>query len=129
MVSIEEAGVMLDEAAEELPEVFYRELNGGVCLLPEVKRVAAEGLYVLGEYHIHPAMGRYIVIYYGSFAALYAHRPPEVWREELKRTLVHEFTHHMESLAGARDLEIKDEQDRARYRRMRRRPSGSESPP
>jgi hypothetical protein len=129
MVSIEEAGAMLDEIAETLPEVFYRELNGGVCLLPEVKREAADDLYILGEYHIHPAMGRYIVVYYGSFAALYAHLSPAAWREELKRTLVHEFTHHMESLAGARDLEIKDERDRARYRRTRRRPDGPESPP
>jgi hypothetical protein len=65
-------------------------------------------------------MGRYIIIYYGSFVALYAHSKPEKIRKELWETLLHEFTHHIESLAGARGLEIKDELEMARLRAPRR---------
>ena len=35
MVSFEEAGKILDEAAEALPEEIFKELNGGVNLLPD----------------------------------------------------------------------------------------------
>ena len=47
-------------------------------------------------------MGRYINLYYGSFAAL-AEREEwtqEDWEDELWETFSHEFTHHMEGLAG-----------------------------
>ena len=118
MVNMEEAGAMLDELAEELPAEFYRELNGGILLNPEAKRHPNEpGLYIMGEYHTHHALGRYIVIYYGSFARLYGGLPPAHWKRELRHTLRHEFTHHVESLAGARDLERKDEERMERYKR------------
>ena len=41
----------------------------------------------------------------------------EEFKERLKKTLFHEFTHHLESLAGERDLEIEDERQLAAYRR------------
>ena len=34
----------------------------------------------------------------------------EDWEEELYATLAHEFTHHIEGLAGERGLELKDAQ-------------------
>ena len=120
MVTIDEAEAMLDEIAESLPKEFYEELNGGISLLPDVKmhsEGARNGLYTLGEYHRDPAMGRYIVLYFGSFARLYGNLPVPAFYEKLKHTLVHEFTHHMESLAGERSLEIKDEIEMERYRR------------
>ena len=67
-------------------------------------------MYILGEY-CNDMMGRYINLYYGSFAAL-AEREEwtqEDWEDELWETFSHEFTHHMEGLAGERGLEIKDE--------------------
>ena len=67
-----------------------------------------EDMYILGEYCVDE-MGRYINIYYGSFAILYADQPREVWEEELFITLRHEFTHHVEGLAGERSLDRKDE--------------------
>ena len=122
MLTFEEVGNILDAIAEEeLPRELFRDLNGGVLLLPEAcqdRGDSACGLYTLGEY-IHDEMGRYIVIYYGSFVALYKHLPPEKLRKELKETLIHEFTHHIESLAGERGLEIKDEQEMARLRAPR----------
>jgi len=50
----------------------------------------------------------YIAIYYGSFERVYGHLSRESLKEQLAHTLKHEFTHHLESLAGERGLEIKD---------------------
>lgn len=119
MITIEEMEEMLDELAAELPEQFYSELNGGILLLPE-KRLSPEAinndLYTLGEYHYSYSMGRYITMYYGSFEAIYGHLSPEDMKVQLRETLRHEFTHHLESLAGEKDLEIEDERQLARYR-------------
>ncbi|MDR1247576.1 MAG: metallopeptidase family protein [Clostridiales Family XIII bacterium] len=119
MITIEEMEEMLDELAAELPEQFYRELNGGILLLPE-KRISPEAinndLYTLGEYHYSYSMGRYITMYYGSFEAVYGHLSPEDIKVQLRETLRHEFTHHLESLAGEKDLEIEDERQLAKYR-------------
>lgn len=123
MVTIEEAGAMLDEIAQELPADFYKQLNGGILLLPGVKTHEEAGdsgdLYIMGEYTRSPTMGRYITIYFGSFEIVYGHMPPRAFREQLKRVLVHEFTHHLESLAGDKSLEYKDERDLERYRQRK----------
>ena len=108
---------MLDDIATELPEEIFRELNGGVSLLPDIKKSSADpdgGLYTLGEYR-RDQMGRYIVIYYGSIRAVHNSDTPEQMRANLKRILTHELTHHIESLAGERDLEIQDEMDIDEY--------------
>lgn len=113
MVDFDEVGIMLDEIAAELPQEFYKELNGGIILLPEAKKNKIRGsndLYTMGEYHSGGGLGRYITIYYGSFERLYGHLTREALKEQLAHTLKHEFTHHMESLGGERGLEIKDEQ-------------------
>jgi len=110
MFSIEEINTMLDEIAEELPDGIFRELNGGVSLLADEKRSNhdPEGcLYTLGEYR-RDQMGRYINIYYGSLMKVYGNSSYKKMRKHLKDVLVHELTHHMESLAGDRSLEIKD---------------------
>ena len=118
MISIEEMEAMLDEIATGIPQEFYRELNGGIILLPETKLnplSRKNHLYILGEYHRGGNLGRYITIYYGSFSHVYGHLGKEALREQLTRTLKHEFTHHIESLAGERGLEIKDAQYLADY--------------
>lgn len=128
-ITFDEVGQMLDDIAEEIPKDFYRDLNGGVFLLPDTKRhpesrgdtdINNNNLYILGEYHNDRkglgGLGRYIVIYYGSFIKLYAYLPPERQKEELRRVLIHEFTHHLESLAGERGLEIKDAEQLEKYR-------------
>ena len=63
----------------------------------------------MGEY-CHDMLGRYIVLYYGSFAALLADEDEETWKEELYTTLAHELTHHVEGLANAHGLDDKDEE-------------------
>ena len=119
ILSFDQVGDLLDEMAEEFPEEFYQELNGGISLLPEaVEDPAGEDLYIMGEY-CNDMMGRYINLYYGSFAALAEQEDwtEEDWEDELYTTLAHEFTHHVEGLAGERGLEIKDELELEQYRR------------
>lgn len=107
MLSFEDAGNVLDDLIEELPEGIFDKLNGGVSLI-EDELVAEDGRYTLGMY-IRNEMGRYIELYYGSFVQLYGEMDDEKFRERLKKTLHHELTHHIESMAGDRSLERWDE--------------------
>lgn len=125
MVTIDDAHELLDEIAAELPQDFWKELNGGVCLLPDTKvspEAVKRDLYVLGEYAYSPVTGRCIYIYYGSFHRLFRNVTREEMKTELRRVLFHEFTHHVESLAGERGLEIKDQQQMAEYHRRNKPP-------
>ena len=117
MFSIEDVNEMLDEIAAELPGEIFLDLNGGVSLLPETKISSADpdgGLYTLGEYR-RDQMGRYIVIFYGSVIAVHGGDTREELYEKLKKLLAHELTHHLESLAGERDLELEDERELDAY--------------
>ncbi len=40
----------------------------------------------------------------------------DIIEEKLRETLFHEFIHHLESLAGERDLEIEDAENLAKYK-------------
>lgn len=120
--SIDEVHEILDEIAEELPKEFFEKLNQGIVLLPEYKlhpeSRARDKLYVMGEYR-RSITGRNITIYYGSFERVCRHLSMVELRKQLKDTLLHEFTHHFESLAGERGLEIKDAEDIKKYRRRK----------
>lgn len=124
MITIEEAQVMLDEIAESLPQEFYKELNGGILLLPDAKLSSyaeQEDLYTMGEYHNSHSMGRIIYIYFGSFEKIYPHITAEGVKKKLRDTLLHEFTHHLESLAGEKGLEKKDALQLQKYQEGHRR--------
>lgn len=115
MLSIGKVGDILDRLAEELPAEFYRELNGGIILEPGEKQSPhGEDLSIMGEY-IVSSTGRMIKIYYGSFRRVYGWMDEAQLTEELREVLRHEFTHHIESLAGERGLEIKDEEQLREY--------------
>ena len=113
MMSFEEAQVHLDAAIDALPEGIFKELNGGVVLSTEAPLHPQDvdgTLRVMGRYVYEPAgLGRYVLIYYGSFFVLYGHRHSSYWKRRLTEVLHHELTHHLESLAGDRSLEIEDE--------------------
>lgn len=123
MLPFEEVQDILTEIADRIPYAIYRELNGGVILLPEVKRHPkgiGGDLFILGEYHVEPVgFGRYITIYYGSFAQVHGHLPREILRDKLEEVLRHELVHHLESLAGDRSLELKDARELEHYRRQK----------
>ncbi len=119
-MTIEKMNEVLDEIAQSFPEEFYKGLNGGILLLPETKthrESVANDLFVLGEY-TKSGMGRYITIYYGSFRRLFPYLNESEIREKLRETLLHEFTHHLESQAGDHALEIEDEIRIREYRKM-----------
>lgn len=118
ILSIDQVNDILDQAYSEFPDVLFQKLNGGVLLLEEAMPDPEEGedLYIMGEYCVDE-MGRYIKIYYGSFAALLRDEPRQVWEDELRTVLRHELTHHVEGLAGERSLEYKDSAQMDAYRR------------
>lgn len=120
MVSFERFEEITEELTARLPEVFFRELSGGVMAREQVKYHPAgthQDLYIMGEYHVHPHLGRFVVLYYGSFMACCGHLEEEALRERMWKVLRHEFLHHLESLAGERELEREDARKIAAYRR------------
>ena len=120
MISLDRMNEMLNEIADRIPPELYGRLNGGVALLPDCKRDEQDDtLYIMGEYCYDHMMGRRILIYGGSFQRLFGDRSEAYLKKELEKTLKHELTHHVESLAGERDLEIQDEIEREAYKRKR----------
>ena len=120
MLTIDEVNDLLDEMAEGFPAALFNGLNGGVNLLEEAvpDEEFPEGeLYILGEY-CEDALGRYINLYYGSFAALAEQEgwDRRTWEDELYTTLSHELTHHMESRGGLHALDDRDAEEMARWR-------------
>lgn len=112
-MELDEVEAMLEEILEGFPQELFQDLNGGILLLPESKRNSdprLHQLYILGEYHSGGTMGRYIVLYFGSFQAVFGNADKKQLGIELERTLKHEFVHHLESLAGERGLEREDRQ-------------------
>ena len=106
----DQMGDWLEEIVQEFPEAFFQELDGGIQLeeqaMPDPEFLPGE-MYIMGEY-VHDMLGRYIVLYYGSFAALLSEEDETVWKDEIFATVAHEFTHHMEETAGLHALDDKD---------------------
>ena len=117
ILTIDQCYDILDELVEEYPEELFSELNGGILLLEEAlpDPEAGEDVYIMGEY-CWDELGRYINLYYGSFVELLADEEESVWVDELRITLRHELTHHVEGMAGERSLEHKDSQQLQAFR-------------
>ena len=117
-MSFEEFETATYEIAETFPEDFFRELNGGVMVKEDCRLHPAavdHDLFVMGEYHCDRYLGRFVVLYYGSFLRCFGHCSEYYLREKIRKVLLHEFRHHLESLAGERDLEIEDAIELSRY--------------
>ncbi len=128
LLSFEQAGNLLDEMAESFPKALFEELNGGVNLLEDAVTDPdfPEGaVYILGEY-CDGMLGRYVNLYYGSFAALAEQEgwSLENWTEELRQTLSHELTHHMEARGGLHILDDRDEEELAAWHETYNKNSG-----
>ncbi|MDD4774809.1 MAG: metallopeptidase family protein [Eubacteriales bacterium] len=108
MIDIDRFEQIAEELTGELPEVFFKELNGGVNILEYIKIHPKSSpdhpMFIMGEYHYTRETGRGIYIYYGSFMRMYPNAPEDTIRHHLRSTLRHEFRHHLESLAGERML-------------------------
>lgn len=117
MVSIEEMKRMLSALLDELPAPLFEGLNGGVSLLEEERPdPRLSEVYVLGEY-VQDLLGSSIVLYYGSFAQVFGDATRSAMEKELRKTLRHEFRHHIEAMAGADDLDVEDARRMEEYRR------------
>ncbi len=120
MITAEEYRKIISELMDELPEAFFRELNGGVIIsgAAPVPDYAREGeLYTMGQYRVFSGV-RQIVMYRGSFVRVYPHAGGDEARHILRGILRHEFRHHMESLGGVRgpsSLEAEDEREKQAY--------------
>ena len=120
ILTIDQVNDLLDDMAEEFPEVLFRDLNGGVNLLEEAKpdpEFPPGEMYILGEY-CNDVLGLYVNLYYGSFAALAEKEDwgRDTWEDELWTTLSHELTHHMENLSGLHALDDRDAEELAQWR-------------
>lgn len=100
---------------DRLPPRLARDLSGGFVVVPEAKRDG--GWYIMGEYVEDPVLGRFIVFYYGSFAAVLGDAVRAAWEEELWETVKHELRHHVEALAGVDDLVREELAELARWKK------------
>ena len=119
MISFEEFEEITFEIADTFPEDFFRELNGGVMVRKRRRlHPAAEDhdLFIMGEYHLDRYLGRFIVLYYGSFKTYFEWVSEEELRIQIRKVLLHEFRHHLESLAGEKDLEVEDAVEISQYK-------------
>lgn len=119
LLTIGQVNDLLDDMAGGLPAALFDGLNGGVNLLEEtVPDPEFPEVYILGEY-CDDLLGRYINLYYGSFAALAAQEDWDrrTWLEELRATLSHELTHHMEARGGLHALDDRDAEELAAWRK------------
>lgn len=94
---------MGEEVLSQLPEGILSRLNGGIIIRSE-KKINPEGgesSLILGQYVHKPyTMGRYILIFYGSFRALYLGSSRKELKKRLRETIHHELQHHWEDLSG-----------------------------
>ena len=119
MITFEECAQMLDEIADSMPYELYRDLNGGISLLPQLKihpKAFHNDLFILGEY-IRNSLGNAIVFYYGSINRVYGKLSREEYYKQLERILHHEVRHHNEYLAGCDDLGVIDKLEIEEYLR------------
>ena len=119
MIEFEECAQMLDEIADSMPYELYRDLNGGISLLPKIKvhpKALHNDLFILGEY-IRNSLGNAIVFYYGSINRVYGKLSREEYYKQLERILHHEVRHHNEYLAGCDDLGVIDKLEIEEYLR------------
>ena len=120
VLTVDQVADILDEIAESFPPALFQDLNGGINLLEEAKpdpEFPPGEMYILGEY-CDDLLGLYVNLYYGSFAALAEKEEWDeaTWREELRITLSHELTHHMENRSGLHALDDRDAEELAAWR-------------
>lgn len=109
-MDIERFTELADQLMERVPAPVLEGLNGGVSIRRNAMRDRRDprDVYIMGEYVTDPALGCYVVIYYGSFRATLADEPDQVWEAELWETIRHELRHHLEARAGESGLDRED---------------------
>ncbi|MBK5253071.1 MAG: metallopeptidase family protein [Peptostreptococcaceae bacterium] len=117
MISIDKFIEIAGEIVDEIPDILFKELSGGVVvreeemLHPQRKR---DDLYILGEY-VRNHSGMTILLFYGSFVRMFEFESTEFITSKIREVVRHELRHHMEGLSGIKDLEIEDQEYLERY--------------
>ena len=120
MMTTDEYNRIIAELMDELPQDFFRKLNGGVIVSDSVMvpdYAKADDLYAMGQYLVYSGI-RQIVMYKGSFDRVYPNADSDEARSILRSVLRHEFRHHLESLGGifnSDSLKAEDERKKAEY--------------
>ena len=120
MLTLEEYRAIIEELMDELPEEFFRDLNGGVIVsealaIPDYAR--GGDIFTMGQYLVYSGM-RQIGMFKGSFDRVHPGADKEKARALLRAVLRHEFRHHLESLGGvhySKSLLAEDAQKKAAY--------------
>lgn len=111
MIEMKEFLEIAEQLSEEIPPELFEGLNGGVRIASECKinpHARNDDLIILGEYQRSGMMGCHIILYYGSFMRMYGQLTQEALTGWMRKTLRHEFRHHLEYRSGLKDLEIED---------------------
>ena len=104
--------LLLGKLADEIPPCLFEGLDGGIAMSMECKLspyAKNNDLFIAGEYFYDSRLGSHITIYYGSFMRLYGRLDTPALKKQMRKTLRHEFRHHIERRSGFRDLEVEDE--------------------
>jgi plasmid stability protein len=125
MISTEQYKAIISDLMDELPEVFFRELTGGVIMsealvIPDYAQ--GNDLYTLGQYQVYYGV-RQIVMFKGSFDRLYPQADESDAREILRGVLRHEFRHHIELLGRIRNSSSLEAEDARKKQAYLTRPS------
>lgn len=119
-MTLEEFHLVLEEIAGAMPQRLFERLNGGVNIREEAllspDSVPEEPRYILGQYHHYRVLGRWIDLYYGSFARSMQDADKKAWREQMDKVLRHELRHHLEDQAGETALREEDQKENRAYR-------------
>ena len=116
-MDIEKFTKITDEEANKMPPEFYKGLNGGIIIEDKTylsENAVANDLYTLGTYKRGP-LGNQIVLYYGSFMQVFPYLTDDQMRDQINRTIRHEFRHHLEHMAGIYGKDSLEEEDRQAY--------------
>lgn len=108
MMNADQFGDVLAALVETMPEELFEGLNGGVMINEEEK--IENGAYVLGAYGRDRYLGRWIELYYGSFAAQFAGADDQRVTAALEGELRRLLRRHMLEQAGI----YEEEDDRRR---------------
>ncbi|NLY82919.1 MAG: metallopeptidase family protein [Clostridiales bacterium] len=117
MITIDEFIEIAGEIIDEIPDILFKELNGGIIireeelLHPERKR---DDLYILGEY-VKDYSGKTILVFYGSFVKMFEFQSTAYITDKIREVIRHELRHHMEGLSGMKDLEVEDQEFLEKY--------------
>lgn len=115
---INEFEEILEELVNELPQGLLETLNGGIIIEEDIMyhpESKEDDLICLGAY-MRNMLGYSIIMYYGSFMEMFWDLPHEEFKEKIRQTLYHEFTHHIEFLSGEKDLEVSDNKYLKKYK-------------